>query len=389
MAGFGFGLNRLRRPGEEDEEELLPVIEPAVPEQDTIAQLEALRPSYSRQKSFDSARQSDNEATFGSNLVSGIADSFRGQPIQAKPLVSGVDASKQRSALFDADEENDPTSPISMSAREMITKGTPDIAKNMGKHFARLSYAKAKQLLPFYEPHLRTLRGKLPASDKYSLKPETQEELAQSLIDQRRRGPAPKAPRIDKPVDPEVARGRKLTNDTKERKLAEAGKGGGGKMLPATEAATLGGLVTAQEELRKLHKAFKETSWAAGVTKFFPNTDARRYASKAAVAQQVIGKILEGGKLAEGDLARYREMMPLASDSDETAQTKVDTLVSMIEADRVGRITGLGQAGYNVSGFPGAPTSTTKGGDVDLGADTWNDEDERRLLELERKAGGQ
>lgn len=135
--------------------------------------------------------------------------------------------------------------------------------------------------------------------------------------------------------------------------------------------------MSAQGELKKLHNAFKsDTDWTSTISRFFPNTDAKRFKNKSVVAAQVIGKILEGGKLAEGDLARYKAMMPLETDSDATAQSKVDTLISMIEADRQGRILGLGQAGFDVSGFQAKP---------DAGA--WTDEKEEEMRRLREEVG--
>ncbi len=101
------------------------------------------------------------------------------------------------------------------------------------------------------------------------------------------------------------------------------------------------------------------------MTQFVPGTDSKQYANKADVAAQVIGGILEEGKLGEADLPRYKAMMPQGGDSKGTKAKKVASLKEMIGLKRSGKIKGLGQAGFDVSGFGG---QEPKGGSFDLGS---------------------
>lgn len=386
-----FGLQGLRRPFAPEEEE----------EEDVVAQLESLdqdapmetevraprmpagRPAPEprvrgawRSEALRRSQEMDDRANFGADMVRNAGRIFSGGEMTwSKP---GHAANlKDRMGLDEKLELDDPNSENSVAVRELVRRSMPEVAAQMGPVFERLSYAKAQQLFPFLKEEIGNIRaGKKLEAERLDAERKRKQQLADADLEFQRRM---KLRSMDPGPDPRATHLR----DLQIRKLeGEVGQQQKGRPLPAGDAAQLGGLVAAQGELKKLHTAFRsDTDWLSGVTRFFPNTDARRFGTKAAVANQVIGKILEGGKLAEGDLARYKAMMPLASDSDATAQAKVDTLVSMIEADRLGRIQGLGQAGFDVSGFVPVSPQPAAGG--------WTDADEARLRELEAKAGAQ
>jgi hypothetical protein len=48
------------------------------------------------------------------------------------------------------------------------------------------------------------------------------------------------------------------------------------------------------------------------------------------IAAQVVGKFLEGGKLAEGDIKRYKALLPDVSDTPEVARKKLDAAKALI-----------------------------------------------------------
>lgn len=82
-------------------------------------------------------------------------------------------------------------------------------------------------------------------------------------------------------------------------------------------------------------------------------------------AAQVVGKFLEGGKLAEGDIGRYREMLPALNDRDYTvALDKLDGVRTIIQDYYNNSIEDLRGSGYNTAGFSpmvvvkGAPAET-------------------------------
>lgn len=93
---------------------------------------------------------------------------------------------------------------------------------------------------------------------------------------------------------------------------------------------------------------------------------------------QEIGKFLEGGKLAEGDLARYREMAPKVTDPPNVAQQKLQLLSKLVAEKQRASLEALRASGYDVGGIQQS-TALKKAGESDREAKL------RRLKELEGK----
>lgn len=93
---------------------------------------------------------------------------------------------------------------------------------------------------------------------------------------------------------------------------------------------------------------------------------------------QEIGKFLEGGKLAEGDLARYREMAPKVTDPPNVAQQKLQLLSKLVAEKQRASLEALRASGYDVGGIQQS-TAIKKSGESDREAKL------RRLKELEGK----
>lgn len=74
--------------------------------------------------------------------------------------------------------------------------------------------------------------------------------------------------------------------------------------------------------------------------------DTSRYVDKANATAQVVGLILEGGKLGEADLPRYRAMMPNPGDSRERAAAKVANIKKLLGDKARDRKAAYGAAGY-------------------------------------------
>lgn len=66
---------------------------------------------------------------------------------------------------------------------------------------------------------------------------------------------------------------------------------------------------------------------------------------------QMIGRYLEGGKLAEGDINRYRKMLPERGDKPEIVQNKIATLERMIQQKYNADLSAYGSSGYDVGKF--------------------------------------
>lgn len=63
---------------------------------------------------------------------------------------------------------------------------------------------------------------------------------------------------------------------------------------------------------------------------------------------QTIGKYLEGGKLTDMDIDRYKQMLPSLTDSPQAAAEKTKLLQTLISNKQQSEIEGLTQAGYDV-----------------------------------------
>ena len=93
---------------------------------------------------------------------------------------------------------------------------------------------------------------------------------------------------------------------------------------------------------------------------------------------QEIGKFLEGGKLAEGDLARYREMGPKVTDPPNVIQAKLKNLSRMVSEKQRVNLEALKGSGYDTSGIGSAnQIKSTKSGLLS------REEKLKRLKELE------
>lgn len=97
------------------------------------------------------------------------------------------------------------------------------------------------------------------------------------------------------------------------------------------------------------------------------DTKSQGFQSKLQLATQNIGKALEGGKLAEGDIKRYLRMLPKITDTPDVAKEKIANLRQLTQQRRATDIAAAGNAGYDVARFPSASPRTptaAPGGEV-------------------------
>lgn len=139
-------------------------------------------------------------------------------------------------------------------------------------------------------------------------------------------------------------------------KAAKEPKVAGPRPLPAGEAASLGELGTVGAMVDDLGKAWGDTSsMTAFVTKHLPGTDAMRYEDVKIATAQVVGTILEDGKLTDADMPKYLRLMPDASDSKPRAQAKMATIRRLIDLKRSGKLSGFKAAKFDVADFEAPP----------------------------------
>lgn len=130
-----------------------------------------------------------------------------------------------------------------------------------------------------------------------------------------------------------------------------------GRPLPASEVSSLSELPVAEAQVDALEREFKRLNMggmsgrASGTATDILGlrfTDAAEYNAAAKLAMQAAGKIMEGGKLAAGDEAKYAAMLPRPGDSDAVVRQKVDGLKSFLRELAGRRAKAFSEAGYAV-----------------------------------------
>lgn len=129
------------------------------------------------------------------------------------------------------------------------------------------------------------------------------------------------------------------------------------KQLPAWNASEIGAMRTAIDQTKNLWsiiEKYKEEMWPIAwniwkINKF--DTDAQTANAEFNRITQIIGKSLEWGKLAEGDIKRYLEMLPNITDNPEVAKNKLVSSQQYLNDLYAWQVKSLGEAWYNVKDF--------------------------------------
>ena len=131
------------------------------------------------------------------------------------------------------------------------------------------------------------------------------------------------------------------------------------RQLAATDVKELAEIDVAMGQLDDLSKRYEALNLGglagragafATSTLGLTDTDAARYAARARIVQQGIGKILEGGKLAAGDELKYREMLPKPGDGPLVLKEKTDAMRDYLSDLKSKGISAFGAAGFQVPG---------------------------------------
>jgi hypothetical protein len=171
--------------------------------------------------------------------------------------------------------------------------------------------------------------------------------------------------RIENLEKDRLLREKQLIESTRLReKELQIKKGGGassGKMLPAGEASKYGEANAIIGSLEKLKQSIQSNNdiigpaagRAYGLAGFLElgESGKRLKSLKADLGMnaQNAGRYLEGGKLTDADMKRYKdEMLATVYDSSDLGVQKIDSLIEKIKQKRDAEIMALGQAGFNV-----------------------------------------
>ncbi len=148
-----------------------------------------------------------------------------------------------------------------------------------------------------------------------------------------------------------------------------------GKTIPATEAAGFGGSDASLQALDNVASAFTSNKDLTGPIQGKlsgllaageigeSGKRAKSFDAQLKINAQNIGKYLEGGKLTDADIDRYKQMLPNLGDSEDVAKQKVELVKGLIQSKKNNELAGLKSAGYNTRGFEGQaqpPTLQTK-----------------------------
>jgi hypothetical protein len=126
------------------------------------------------------------------------------------------------------------------------------------------------------------------------------------------------------------------------------------RQLPATVIEDIAGIDVAVSELKDLTEAYKQADLGGVLGRVgsqfgaLAPESAKLYEARAAPVRQAVGIILEGGKLAEGDISRYLQMMPRPGDSADVADAKFQSLQKVMLAIKQAKTKAFRETGFQV-----------------------------------------
>lgn len=114
---------------------------------------------------------------------------------------------------------------------------------------------------------------------------------------------------------------------TLEGKRAKGG-GQGGAGLPNSALAKLADIEAAEMQIEELSKLWDQLASEAGSSgqQFIPDTNANLYAKRLPSFIQSIGVGLEGGKMTDKDVPKYKKMMPSNASTKMQKEALIDAL---------------------------------------------------------------
>jgi hypothetical protein len=139
-----------------------------------------------------------------------------------------------------------------------------------------------------------------------------------------------------------------------------------GKQLTSEQVNKIAGIESSRSQLGKILeevdlKAEFMGPVAGRVSAMTPYaTEAKAFDARMKLAAQKIGVALEGGKLTDEDISRYRQMLPNIQDTPEVAKEKIKIVSDLLDTEQSVALETLKQSGYNVGRFAQAPSQQVK-----------------------------
>lgn len=142
------------------------------------------------------------------------------------------------------------------------------------------------------------------------------------------------------------------------------------KDLPSTTVMELADVPTAINQVGALMNSYKKYGMgttSAKMSSMLPGavgkafgTDVSKFEADAKLAMQGVGKIMEGGKLAAGDEAKYQSILAEARNDPGLAEAKIAEAQAFLRSLVDNRIKALRAANYNVDALSGVIGGDTK-----------------------------
>lgn len=147
---------------------------------------------------------------------------------------------------------------------------------------------------------------------------------------------------------------QELALKQKELGLKEETKG---KAPSAEQTKLLAGFSTSEKQLADISSEIEKNADKMGpiagrIRGLSPyQTETKAFDARMKLAAQKIGVALEGGKLTDEDISRYRQMLPNLTDTPEVAREKVKIVQGLLTQERQAQLESMGAGGYNVRGY--------------------------------------
>lgn len=130
-----------------------------------------------------------------------------------------------------------------------------------------------------------------------------------------------------------------------------------GKPVTAEQAKLVASLDTSEQQLSEIEKEIEKNADVMGpiagrVAPLSPYaSQTKGFDARMKLAAQKIGVALEGGKLTDQDIDRYRQMLPSLTDAPETAKAKVQVVRQLLQQEKESQLGSMKAGGYEVSKY--------------------------------------
>lgn len=341
--------------------------------------------------------ESDEQDANRNKVIESLRAAFTRQPASMAGTDSGPSAATkglmQRRQTFQANDQQDRSD--ALKAAEILKGEQP---KPMDPSLAALHEASATNLAGLEQSRRIEEERRKGEDTRKATVADTAKHEADASVEQQRVVLA-HDPRLKKMgITPEMISklDRKGIEDLTHELGGHGAAGAGGpkvKALPAEQLASLGDFDTAAknvDDLAAAHKAAGMSAAGSQAASMIPSgianftgigTKSAEYNDKARATAQVVGYILEGGKLSDADVPRYLKMLPGPGDSPERVDEKAANIRHLLQQKKEGRIKEFAAGGYNA---PGAKPDSAGGDSVKM-----SNGDETRMVPRKHLAAAQ